>query len=380
MKKLLKPTILSISLLTVMAGAAISPALGNIRQAFPDASAEAIKMIISMPAMMIILFSLISGKLSFKISKKKILITGLTIYLIGGLGGGFTSGIKQLLIFRAILGIGVGLIMPLSVAIIADFFDGEERTKMIGLSPASSSLGAVIANIVSGILADVNWRFAFAVYTIGLITIMLTIFMLPETRSKAQEKIKKNLPARVYGIAVLQILLMVVFYSVPTSLAIFIHNQGIGNATTSGLVLSVINVLAVIAGLIFSKVLKLLDKFVIPPAIACMGAGFWLLSVSNSITPMIISLALFGFGFGILQPLIYLRVTQLVPKQLNTLAMAVVSSSLYFGQFISPLFIGFVGKIAGDTSIRFSYHFLSIFLALAFFIALLFLYTEKKVK
>jgi len=160
MHKLLKPTILSISLLTVMAGAAMSPALGSISRAFPDASPQLIKMVLSLPAVMIILFSIVSGQLTSFISKKMILITGLIIYLVGGLGAAFTGTVYQLLLFRALLGIGVGLLTPLSVAVIADFFEGHERAQMVGLAPAVSCLGGVIANFAGGFLAEISWRYA----------------------------------------------------------------------------------------------------------------------------------------------------------------------------------------------------------------------------
>lgn len=52
-------TILSISLLTVMAGAAIAPALGIIKDYFCDASALSLQLIISIPALFIILTNLI---------------------------------------------------------------------------------------------------------------------------------------------------------------------------------------------------------------------------------------------------------------------------------------------------------------------------------
>ena len=70
MKNLLKLTVLSISMITVMAGAAVSPALGNISNAFPDASSDLIKMILTVPALFIIIFSLLSGKLTSMFSKK----------------------------------------------------------------------------------------------------------------------------------------------------------------------------------------------------------------------------------------------------------------------------------------------------------------------
>src|SRR5699024_3306435 len=84
--KMLKPTIISISMATVMAGAAISPALGLIAEAFPEASSMTIKLILTAPSIMIIPFSFLSSYLTSKLTKRTIIMIGLLIYLIGGIG------------------------------------------------------------------------------------------------------------------------------------------------------------------------------------------------------------------------------------------------------------------------------------------------------
>ncbi len=377
MNRLLKPTILSISLLTVMAGAAVSPALGSISKAFPSVSPEMIKMIISLPAITIIVFSYVSGKLAARISKRYILIIGLLMYLLGGLGAALTTTIYQLLFFRAILGVGVGLLMPLSVAIIADFYEGAQRSKMIGLSPAISCLGGVLASFLGGLLAALNWRYAFGIYCLAIPSLLLTIIVLPESPESAEiealESSPARLPQQVILLACLQFLLMLVFFSVPTNIATFMQDQGIGNAALAGLALAVLNIFGFIGGLMFNTILKKLGKHALLGSIACMTAGFWLLSLSYQVNLLIVSVAILGFGFGILQPLIYLRTTQVVPKQKTPLAMSLISSSLFFGQFMSPILLSLLGSLIGNTGSRFTFHFLSLTLLGALCTALILL-------
>lgn len=222
----LKLAILSLSLLTIMAAAAVSPALAKIKAAFPDVGRTVIKLTLTLPALLIIPFSLISGWLVAKWTPRKVLITGLIIFCVGGIGGGFTSTITQLLIFRAILGIGVGLIMPLSTSLIADFFEGEERTKMMGLSGAVSHFGGVIFLMLSGWLACFSWRHAFAVYGLGLISLVLVLGWLPEWQKKqAHGGSAFRLPGTVWFCAFLGSLMMIAFYAVPTNLAMFIEDE-----------------------------------------------------------------------------------------------------------------------------------------------------------
>jgi len=223
---LMKAAILSISLLTVMASAAVSPALARIRQAFPGADVILIKLVLTLPSLVIIPFSLVSGWLLKFFKKKQVLLAGLVIYLVTGIGAGFAKTIGQLLFVRALFGIGVGLIVPLSTALIADFFSGEERTKMMGLSGSVSHFGGVIFTLLAGWLACVSWRLAFGVYGLTLIVMLMVIFWVPEPESERKGgMVKGRLPGGVYLCAVLGALMMVAFYAAPTNLAMFIENE-----------------------------------------------------------------------------------------------------------------------------------------------------------
>lgn len=148
--KMLKPTIIAISMATVMAGAAISPALGVIAKAFPDASPTLIKLILTVPSLMIIPFSFVASYLTTKITKRLIVLIGLVIYMTGGIGPQFVSTIELVIAFRLLLGIGVGLLMPLADSLINDYFIGRERTKMMGLNSAFSNFGGIVTMLFAG--------------------------------------------------------------------------------------------------------------------------------------------------------------------------------------------------------------------------------------
>ncbi|MCU0651020.1 MAG: MFS transporter [Candidatus Omnitrophica bacterium] len=225
---LVKISILSISLLTVMASAAISPALAKIRQAFPGTDITLIKLVLTLPSLLIIPFSLLGGWLASRMKKKTILLIGLVIYFLGGVGGGLAKNITQLLIIRGIFGIGVGLIIPLSISLIADFYEKQERAKMMGLSGSVSHFGGVVFLLLSGWLACMNWRYAFGVYGLSALIMFTVFFWLPEppaAQKKAAGTPGVKLPWQIYWCAVIGGLMMVAFYAAPTNLAMFIENQ-----------------------------------------------------------------------------------------------------------------------------------------------------------
>ena len=143
-------TILSMSLLTVMAGAAIAPALGIIKAHFSDASAMLVQFIVSMPALLIIVTNLFFLPLSRILRTRAIATTGLLLYVVAGAGCFFVDDIYVLLLLRAILGISVGLIMPLSTGLLAYYFPPEEQARLMGLSAATTVMPLLSAALYLG--------------------------------------------------------------------------------------------------------------------------------------------------------------------------------------------------------------------------------------
>lgn len=115
-------TILSISLLTVMAGAAMAPALGTIREHFSSSSDILIQFVVSLPALFIIITNLWFSYICRFFKTKTIAVVGLLLYVTSGSVAFFADNMVLLLILRSLLGISVGLIMPLSTGLLSFLF------------------------------------------------------------------------------------------------------------------------------------------------------------------------------------------------------------------------------------------------------------------
>jgi len=368
---LLKMAILSVSLLTVMAGAAISPALGDIALAFPDVSETSIKLILTIPSVMIIPFIFVSSHLTKRFSKKHILFVGMLFYLVGGLGGGLASSIELLLLCRAILGIGVGLLMPISTALVADFFDGEERTVTMGQVSAANNLGGVVLFLMSGFLAAVSWRMAFSVYSLVIVAAIVVFLYLPTTRPEKNDPgmTVTPLPKKLYAYGAAMFFIVLAFYSIPTNMALFIQEEGIGSSQSSGAVISIATAAGFFAGLLLGRVKRLFKTYFIAFQLLLMGIGFFIVAISNHLVFIGLGVGFMGFGFGSILPTVFDEVSRQVPKSQTVQAMAIVTSMLFFGQFSSPIVLDGIGVLFGNESIRFMYMFLSgsmIFVAIVF--------------
>ena len=144
----------SISALNALPGLAVSPILGRLSAIFPHSTELDIQMLSSLPSLLIIPFIILSGKLTEKINNVLLLQVGLVIFSLSGILYMLSTKMWQLITVSALLGIGSGLIVPLSTGLISRFFTGTYRTKQFGLSSAITNITLVLATVLTGYLAE----------------------------------------------------------------------------------------------------------------------------------------------------------------------------------------------------------------------------------
>lgn len=130
----------------------VSPVLGQIQEHYVNVDVSLIQMLITAPALMSMIVAILSGWLVIKISKKKLLIFG---SLVAGVTGflPFLSDSFGLLFFsRTFYGVGLGLATALNTAVVAEFFEGDERVSVMGIQAASVGAGMVVVTTVGGML------------------------------------------------------------------------------------------------------------------------------------------------------------------------------------------------------------------------------------
>ena len=355
-RKLLKLTVLSVSFLTIMGSAVISPALGKISQHFSGVNPTTIRLILTLPQLIVIPVSLLSGRLALVVKTRLLLMIGLALYLIGGISGGLANNITFLLVSRAIFGVGIGIIMPLSQGLIASFFAGEERSEMMGFSSAVSNLGAIVMVLMAGSLAAINWRLAFLAYLVVVAVMILTGIYLPEPDSGHEKQGGKvKLPAGVYGIALLSSLLMVVFYTIPVNMAIFLQQEGLGGPAISGLITSILTFASFVVGVAFAVITRTLKHYTVAISLLVMGIGFIALSAAFNLAAVLGAVFAIGAGLGIIYPILMITTSRMVPARGASMALSVVSSALFFGQFSSPLIFNLLSGLNPSGGIRFAF-------------------------
>ena len=337
-------TVLSISLLTVMAGAAIAPALGIIRDYFAAAPDMLVQLIVSLPALFIIVTNLMFPWLCGKMKTRSLALTGLLLYVAAGAGCFFVDNIWVLLAFRALLGISVGMIMPLSTGLLAYYFSPERQAGLMGLSAAMNQMGGVVATLLAGLLANIRWNYAFLVYLMGLIAVVLVLLFLPNERLKGGSGPSLGLLKRFHPSVVGMFLVMILFFIYPTRFALSAHaGTDLSNNAITFIMVG-LDVVAFLVGLVFGKMMQSFRygmKYVAP---LCFIAGYLLLSLGSGLPLLLAGSAVIGIANGVGVPYLNTIASMKAGKDAASTVMPLLSAALYLGQFLSPLVVTPLGS------------------------------------
>ena len=373
----------SISAIISLPGLAISPILEDLDKIFPSASDLEVEMLESLPSLMIIPFMLLAGRWSVRGNKIKLLVVGSAIFLISGIGSLLSRSLVELVVLGAIMGIGAGIIIPLSTGFVVDYFTGDYRIKQLGISSAVNNLALVGATSLTGYLADIEWHFAFAVYLLPAITLILVPALShttpePEPPQGAQRR-QQGLNVRIIVGLMLFYFLITYASLVVTFNTSYLASEGGMSSSKSGLLISLFFLAIMAPGFVLNGVMKVLGKATNLWSLVVMGVGLVVMSLSHpTFLKLAVGAILTGLGYGVMQPLIYDKAATNSPPHLSTLALSLVMVVNYLAILVAPFIIDGIDWLFVTKSYSFAFLFNGL-LTLAIAVVTLFLFRRNRV-
>ncbi len=372
-----------------MAGAAVAPALGVIQDNFRGADQLLIQLVISVPAVFIFIMSFLFPGLCRRFRSKTLVMIGLGMYIIGGCAAGLADNIWVVLAFRAVTGLGVGIIMPLSTGLLAFYYPPSEQDKLMGYSSAMNQMGGVLATLLAGFLAQISWRASFLVYLLGLVGIILCALFLPNDRisqatelprsdtkrkgagnaAEESEELRKRHPFIRYNrFIIAMFILMTAFFLYPSNFAIEVTADGIIPAKYIAVIMALMDLVAFFGGLLFVHVKKTVGRNTCFFAPLLFLIGYLALALNGGWIGAVIGSAFVGFANGAGIPFIISSASQTAGKKAVSTVMPLLSAALYMGQFLNPFIMSAVrAGLSGLIPSHLSYWF-GVFVSVVFVI------------
>ena len=341
---LLKATLLLISMLTIMAGTPVSPALPKIAAAFAGApNGELLsRLVLTMPALFTVVAAPIAGLIADRHGRRPLALVAIALYILGGVSGFFGQTLYQILAGRALLGLAVGGCTTAATALISDYFRGQERLRLLGFQAAFSTAGGVLFITLGGFLAEIGWRYTFLIYLVALPVLVLAFRVLREpprpdrgSDRSAANKLPVGFLVVLYGITLLGIM---GFFTAPIQMPFFLQRDyGLGAAGT-GIVLSLATVFASLSSYRFAQIRGYLSYgAMLPVMFLTMGSSYLVVGLTQQLWVVVLALCVSGLSAGLLLPAVNSWVAEITTTYNRGRAIGFISTAFFLGQFLAPL-------------------------------------------
>jgi EmrB/QacA subfamily drug resistance transporter len=159
-------------------------ALPSIQATFSGVSVKDLEWITSLYGLIFGSFLLTWGKLGDEFGRKRILMTGIAVFVLGSVIDGLSANLSQMLVGRSIQGFGAAMASPSTLSILSTTFTGKARSVAFGLWGAVAGAAGIIGPLMGGYFTTyITWRWSFLINVpLGAVTLAVALYAIKETR------------------------------------------------------------------------------------------------------------------------------------------------------------------------------------------------------
>src|SRR5437762_2964829 len=152
-----------------------------------SASLTDVQWVVEAYALFLAALLLVGGAAGDRFGRRRVFLVGVVIFAAASAWCGLAVGVRQLIVARAVQGVGAALLVPGSLAIISAAFDEQRRGKAIGTWSGASALMAALGPVLGGFLIDhFSWRAAFFINVpLAIAVVFLSFRHVPESAGAA---------------------------------------------------------------------------------------------------------------------------------------------------------------------------------------------------
>jgi EmrB/QacA subfamily drug resistance transporter len=134
---------------------------------------------------------LVGGSMGDLFGRRRMFLFGVTLFAIASSACGLAQNIHQLVIARAIQGLGAAFLVPGSLSIISASFSEKERGRAIGTWSGFTAMATAMGPVLGGWLIEhASWRWVFFINVpLAAVVIMFSVWRVPESRGDAQRSV-----------------------------------------------------------------------------------------------------------------------------------------------------------------------------------------------
>ena len=171
-------------------GTVVNVALPALQSAL-NATVTDVQWVIEAYSLLLSALLLVGGSLGDRYGRRHVFVIGVIIFGAASAWCGLASGIRSLIMARAVQGFGAALLVPGSLAIISSSFREEDRGRAIGTWSGFSAITAAIGPVLGGwLIEQVSWRAVFFInLPLAIIVVVICYWRVPESSSNEKGRL-----------------------------------------------------------------------------------------------------------------------------------------------------------------------------------------------
>jgi MFS family permease len=303
--------------------------------------------LLSIPALFIILGAPVVGWLSDNIGRKPLLNVSLLIFGIAGTSGYFAESFFFLFMGRAILGLSIAGIKTATVAMVGDYYEGAARNRVIGWQGSAMKFGGVIFMLLGGFLANFNWQVPFLGYMLAFVILPSGFIALSQHLPAARASTSiddKALPAIPVGSAtyvfISAFLASALFFITPVQLPFFLRNAFDATPFEMGAAIALGNTIGALTSLTYHQFRNHMNFVAIYAVIfVSMALGYFVVASATSYALALLGMVIAGTGFGLYVPNQSSWILSIVSQKRRGFGVGIVTTAMFLGQFSAPILV-----------------------------------------
>lgn len=302
----------------------------------------------------------LAGPLSDCYGRKTVIAPSLILYGLGGVLAGlsalfFANPYYPILGSRVLQGLAAAGTYPVAMALAGDLFQGDERSKSLGLLEAANGLGKVASPILGAATALLAWYFPFFVYAVLSVPAALAIWFLiddPGETSKSLglgqyfQKVKGVFATKAAGLiamylagtVILFLLFGLLFYFSDTLEAVY-KIFGFKKGLVLAIPVLVMSITSFIMGRIVHKKVNLM-KTLTWVGLTVSGLGLLSLGLIKAHWYLFLAVSIVGFGNGLALPSINYLITSSTTDEKRGTITSLYGGVRFFGVALGPPLFG----------------------------------------
>jgi predicted MFS family arabinose efflux permease len=289
------------------------------------------------------------GVLADLYGRRWLLVLGLALFGLAGGAVALAPSYDWVLMLRALQGVGMSALTPLTIVLISDLLPEEREIHGQGIKVALDRVAMIVLPPLGGILAMLSWRAAFFPFLIVLSLALAALIWMPETGQPGSDSLRRYLARTTRALREPRLRLafatgflrFFLDYGLFTYLPLLVALRYAATPTTSGLLVAVSAAGSIVTAMTIDRIYRrVATERLLTLAFFASAFGLGVLGTGAPLWMLAMAVFVFGLGNGLISPLQKSLMTRRTPPELRGGVIAVDRVIQQVGKSLAPAVLG----------------------------------------